>query len=268
MPQSAHMGFPSTAVCLVATKYQLNKIEYKIYKTFFTFTLDNMAETMSLHVPTATPQQITDLPDPVVTPPVRSVYERAAAALRDGPTPSILVFDCDYTIWPFDCDKHVVAPFTRTFYGGVSDRHGRPSNAYPQVSGIFGAILDSGIPVAFLSRNPSADSVRQLLTATPCLNRVGSIEKSLWDTMPSQDYFHAYSRDGIGNGKDRHFAALQAASGVPFKNMLFFDDMKDNIDAAARQGTTSVLLQRNGLSLQAFIAGIDGWRKRQINHNA
>jgi len=86
--------------------------------------------------------------------------------------------------------------------------------------------------------------------------------------MPSQDYFHAYSRDGIGNGKDRHFAALQAASGVPFKNMLFFDDMKDNIDAAARQGTTSVLLQRNGLSLQAFIAGVDGWRKRQINSNA
>jgi methionine salvage enolase-phosphatase E1 len=83
--------------------------------------------------------------------------------------------------------------------------------------------------------------------------------------MPSPYYFHAYSRDGIGNGKDKHFAALQSTTGIAFKHMLFFDDMKDNIDAAAKQGTTSVQLNnRAGLTVEAFACGIEGWRKANV----
>jgi magnesium-dependent phosphatase 1 len=199
-----------------------------------------------------------------MTPPVFTPYERARAALAAGPNPSLLVFDCDYTIWPFDCDKDVIAPFVKCSWSGAYDYHGRPSNAYHDVPGIFGAILDAGIPVAFLSRNPSANSVRQLLQVLPCLNKVGAVEKYLWDAMPSHHYFHAYSSGGVGKGKDRHFAALHAVCAIPFSDMVFFDDMIDNINAASKSGVTSVHLTRNGLTAAAFICGIEGWRKSRV----
>ena len=203
-------------------------------------------------------------PIPVTTPPLLTPYHRVRTSLEENCNPSLLIFDCDYTIWPFDCDKDVVAPFMKTTWSGVYDYFGRPSNAYHDVPGIFGAIQDAGIPVAFLSRNPSAHSVRELLEALPCLNKVGAVEKSLWDTMPSPQYFHAYSSGGIGKGKDRHFTALQAVCGIPFADMAFFDDQVDNIKAASRMGVTSVHLNRNGLTTSAFICGIEGWRRNRM----
>jgi magnesium-dependent phosphatase 1 len=226
-----------------------------------------MADTMVLQgtiAPMAPRQQEQAVPQPIQTPPASTPYQRATAALATGPNPSILVFDCDYTVWPFDCDKNVVAPFMSSPWSGVYDKYGRPSNAYHDVPSIFGAIIDAGIPVAFLSRNPSSDSVRQLLQALPCLNKVGAVEKHLWDSMPSPEYFHAYSSGGIGKGKDRHFAALQSVCGIPFTNMVFFDDMADNIQAAANSGVTSVHLTRNGLTASAFVCGIEGWRKSRV----
>ena len=174
--------------------------------------------------------------------------------------PSIIVFDCDWTLYPYDCDKERIAPFHKTSHG-LTDGWGQWSEPYPDVPRILGAIVDAGIPVAFLSRNPSADSLENLLRTIPLYSETrGTL--SLWDAMPSRDYFQAYSSSGYGKGKDRHFAALRAATGVPFNHMLFFDDMKDNIDAAAEQGTTSVLLGKPGLTLPAFIAGITAWRER------
>lgn len=180
--------------------------------------------------------------------------------LLTGPTPSILVFDCDWTLYPYDCDKDCVSPFERTSHG-VVDFWGRWADPYPHVPSIFGAIIDAEIPVAFLSRNPSADAVRNLLqTISVQSKRLGTV--SLWDSIPTPDYFHAYSSNGYGKGKDRHFAALKSSTGIPYRNLLFFDDLKDNIDAAAAQGTTSVLLGKSGLTWAAFADGIRGWRGR------
>lgn len=183
--------------------------------------------------------------------------------ILNGRKPSIIAFDCDWTLYPYDCDKDRIAPFQKTAYGLV-DVWGQWSEPYPDVPHIMGAILDAGIPVAFLSRNPSADAVENLLRTIPLYSATRGI-LSLWDSMPNRDYFHAYSArsaGGYGKGKDRHFAALRAATGVHPNHILFFDDMKDNIDAAAAQGTTSVLLGKPGLTWPAFIGGIAGWREQ------
>jgi HAD superfamily hydrolase (TIGR01509 family) len=183
--------------------------------------------------------------------------------ILNGRKPSIIAFDCDWTLYPYDCDKDRIAPFQKTAYGLV-DMWGQRSEPYPDVSSIMSAIVDAEIPVAFLSRNPSADSVENLLRTIP-LYSVTRGTLSVWDAMPNRDYFHAYSArsaGGYGKGKDRHFAALMAATGVHPNHILFFDDMKDNIDAAAAQGTTSILLGKPGLTWSAFIAGITGWRER------
>ena len=209
--------------------------------------------------------QLASLPTLSVSEPIsapKTTYEDALDALRAGPTPSILIFDCDWTLYPFDCDKDRIGPFSWQIWHGVVDYYGRPSNSYTDVSNIFGAIIDSGISVAFLSRNPSAHHVKQLLSVIPCNTKVERTKKFLLNAMPSDSYFHAYSSNGFGKGKDKHFRALRADSSIPFSEMLFFDDMPENVSAAEVQGTTSVLLGRMGLTLEAFTGGLQRWRQR------
>jgi hypothetical protein len=202
--------------------------------------------------------QVQEADKPVTTPPPHTDYEVVATALSTWFNPALFVFDCDWTLYPYDCDKDRNAPFTTCPWGGVYDAFFRPSNAYSAVPGIFGAIADAGIPVAFLSRNPSADQLRNLLSTIPCLTKKRTAVKTLWDTMPSDDHFHAYS-SGNSYGKDKHFSAIKAICGHEFNTMLFFDDMPDNIAAAQKQGTTSVLL-KNGLTLRTFLTGLENWR--------
>jgi len=202
--------------------------------------------------------------EPVSAPLPRTTYENALDSLRAGPNPALLVFDCDWTLYPFDCDKDRIGPFIWQSWHGVVDYYGRPSNSYTDVSSIFGAIIDSGIPVAFLSRNPSAQQVKQLLSIIPCNTKVETTKKSLLNAMPSDAYFHAYSSAGIGKGKDKHFNALKKASEITFSDMLFFDDMPDNISAAEVQGTTAVLLGRTGFTLEAFTGGLERWRQKKL----
>jgi hypothetical protein len=200
--------------------------------------------------------------DPQVAP-VLTAYERCIEALK-GKNPSILVFDCDWTLYPYDCDKHRIGPFDWSICYGVTDYYGRASNSYIDVPSIFGAIIDSKIPVAFLSRNPSSSQLRQLLSVIPCISKGGVVVNFLSDAMPSENYFHAYSSNGVGKGKDKHFAALKAASGVPFKDMIIFDDLPENIQAANDQGTNAVLLGKKGLTVEAFEDGLKSWRERSV----
>jgi len=185
-----------------------------------------------------------------------------ADIFAQGPNPKLVVFDLDYTVWPFDCDKDVIAPFSPSPYGGVYDRYGRPSNPFPDIPHIIAALVDAKIPIAYASRNPSANSVEQLLRAISIAPTTRPEVRSLWDALPSRDYFHAYSSAGQGRGKDRHFAAIKKATGIVFSDMLFFDDLHDNIVHAQKQGTTSVHLGRRGVTWAAMIAGIEGWRVR------
>jgi hypothetical protein len=200
----------------------------------------------------------------VTTPPAKTDYEIVTEALKANFNPALLVFDCDWTLYPYDCDKDRVAPFRNYPPGGeIYDAYFRVSDPYTSVPAIFGAIADAGIPVAFLSRNPSSSQLRNLLSTIPCQTKISPTPKTLWDTMPSPHYFHAYSSGGFSKGKDRHFAAVKNVCGIDFSNMLFFDDMPDNIEAAAKQGTTSVHLKnRKGLTVEAFLCGLNGWRTR------
>ena len=206
--------------------------------------------------------------EPVITPPPRTTYESAITVLKSGANPALLVFDCDWTLYPFDCDKDRVGPFIWQSWHGVVDCYGRPSNSYTDVSSIFAAIIDSEIPVSFLSRNPSAQQVKQLLSVIPCNTKVQTKKNCLLDAMPSETYFHAYSSGGFGKGKDKHFHALKQVSGIPFSDMLFFDDMPDNISAAEVQGTTGVLLGRRGFTLEAFTGGLERWRQKKLTINS
>jgi magnesium-dependent phosphatase-1 len=177
----------------------------------------------------------------------------------EGENPSMVVFDADFTLWPFDCDKDVIAPFTSSPFGGTYDRYGRFANVFMDVPSIFGALVNAGITVAIASRNPSAGPIESLLRETSMAPRMRPELTCLWDAIPDRALFHAYSSGGVP-GKTKHFNAIQAASGVSFKDMLFFDDFADNILPARAMGVTAVQVGRGGLTWAAMNMGIIGWR--------
>jgi magnesium-dependent phosphatase 1 len=207
----------------------------------------------------------TMVPDDAV---IVSIKENNPADIfnEPGSNPEIVVFDLDWTLWPFDCDKDVIVPFTKHLYfNTIYDRYARPSNPYTDVPSIISALVDANIPFAIASRNPSAGPIEQLLRQISIYPKTQSKQHitNIWDALPSREYFHAYSSAGYGNGKDRHFKAINAVSGVPFNRMLFFDDLPENIKHASIQGTTSILVnQKTGLNWSAMISGITEYRNR------
>ena len=172
----------------------------------------------------------------------------------------LLVFDCDYTLWPFDCDKDVVAPFYPHVAGGIIDRSWRPANPFPEVRAVFEYIVEHKMSFAIASRNPSAASIAQLLSCI--MIPVDGGYKSVWSMLPA-GCFHAYSSGGT-KAKTKHFKRISKATGRPLTEMVFFDDVPDNIETAASQGVTCVQVdQRTGLTMAAFKCGLEGYAKAQ-----
>lgn len=137
--------------------------------------------------------------------------------------PSLIVFDLDYTLWPFYCE--------------CRSSRDKPS-LYPQANGILNALKEKGVSMAIASRTPTPS------IANAFLNKLGIT--SLFTAMeiyPS------------GTHKTQHFQKIQQKTRVPFKSMLFFDDENRNIEAVSNLGVTSILVD-NGVNLDSLKTGL------------
>ncbi|KAK5119761.1 hypothetical protein LTR85_007337 [Meristemomyces frigidus] len=167
--------------------------------------------------------------------------------------PKMIVFDLDYTLWPFWVDTHVSGPLKGSKDGGltVKDSYGGSYGFYNDVAGILAAIRSKDIVLGAASRTSAPELARSMLTHLRIPSESGASTKAL-DMF---DHLEIYP-----GSKTTHFQRLQKKSGLPFEEMLFFDDESRNRNVE----DLGVVMQlvRDGVTRVEFDKGVESWRKR------
>ncbi|KWU41483.1 magnesium-dependent phosphatase-1, partial [Rhodotorula sp. JG-1b] len=182
--------------------------------------------------------------------------------------PQMVVFDLDYTLWPLWCDTHVTPPLLRrgNDMNQIYDRHGEGVGFYPDVPDILLQLHHSEIHVAAASRTHAPKVARQMLSE---LTLHGARRDAGRDSLRAKDAgskgtvsaIHLFDSMEIYPGsKLEHFRELNRQTGIPFEQMLFFDDESRNREVA-KLGVTFVLVGPAGVTRSLFESGLEAWRK-------
>lgn len=166
--------------------------------------------------------------------------------------PKLIVFDLDYTLWPFWVDTHVTPPLKpNPTHDSCKDRFGESFSFYSEVPGILSSLRERGVIVGAASRTSAPDLGREMLRLLHVEDGEGKKRKAI----EFFDHLEVYP----GN-KITHFTKLQKATGLKYEDMLFFDDEARNRNVETL-GVTMFLV-RNGVSRAEVDNGVREWRKR------
>ncbi|XP_018580272.1 magnesium-dependent phosphatase 1-like [Anoplophora glabripennis] len=150
-------------------------------------------------------------------------------------SPKLMVFDLDYTLWPFWIDTHVYPPFKTKSNGQIVDLYESPVTHYPEVPDVLEKLQREGYILGVASRTSEIKGALQL------------IDLFGWDK-----YF-TYKEIFPGQ-KITHFYNIKKQSGLNFTEMMFFDDEQRNIRDISELGVVSVYV-KNGVSKKVVEEG-------------
>jgi len=161
--------------------------------------------------------------------------------------PKLVVFDLDYTLWPFWVDTHVAPPFSMASNSKVYDKHKQHVKFYPDVPEILRKLHEDGFQLGIASRTGAVQEASDLTR------------------LFQWDQFFRY-RQIYPGCKITHFKKLHSLSGIPYEDMLFYDDEHRNIVDVSSLGVTCMLVQ-DGVSWESFRQGLELFQ-RQRKHTA
>ena len=153
--------------------------------------------------------------------------------------PSLIVFDLDLTLWDcgglwVDCTS---PPYRLCKDGSILDSADRIMRLYPDVPEILDEVESLGCEMAIASRTDQPGWARDLLELM-----------GFWSRFDYEEIFPS--------SKVAHFANLKRDSGIPYREMLFFDDESRNIIEVGELGVRCIAIDR-GIDQAAFQRGLD-----------
>jgi len=159
--------------------------------------------------------------------------------------PKLIVFDLDYTLWPFWVDTHVSPPFHMGSNGKVYDARKDEIKYYKDVPEILRTLHKDGYQLGIASRTGAPQEASDL---TRLFN---------WD-----QFFHY--RQIYPGCKITHFKKLHSVSGVAYEDMIFFDDEYRNIKDVSSLGVTCKFVPDNGVTWSSLNEGLELFKKNKL----
>ena len=138
---------------------------------------------------------------------------------------SLVVFDLDFTLWNAAgtwCDQTL--PPYRKVNNHIQDSENNIITLYPDTRSLL-TELSAKYLLGVASRTYEPDWALELM--------------NLFDI---KRYFH-YAEIYPGS-KTEHFYQLKNKSGIPFKEMIFFDDEQRNVEDVRRLDATAILVEK------------------------
>ena len=164
---------------------------------------------------------------------------------RPSHLPAMVVFDLDFTLWrPELYQLSSGPPFTVSSDGCVITRRGERMELFPAARKSLRELADNNVPIAIASRAGEVEWAEEIMR----LMRVDE-KRTMADVIGEAPVVIQ------GGSKTRHLKHIAHLSGVPLRDMLFFDNERTNIQEVDKLGVTCVHCPR-GMTDDVFRDGM------------